>query len=103
VFSALTVSAVVTRKDFSFLAGGLMVGTGAAAVLIGMSLAVGFDLGLAFSVGMVALAGGYILFQTSEVLRHHDRRHHVAAALALFASVALMFWYVIRILVRSRD
>ena len=63
----------------------------------------GFNLGIVFSGAMVALAAGYILFQTSQVLAHYDPQHHVSAALALFSSIALMFWYVIRILLRTRD
>ncbi|TMQ19247.1 MAG: hypothetical protein E6J91_06440 [Deltaproteobacteria bacterium] len=77
--------------------------SGAALSLIVLSLTFGFSLGLAFSVGMVLLAAGYILFQTSQVLAHADPRHHVAAALALFSSLALLFWYVIRIFLRARE
>lgn len=103
VFSALTLSVFVSRKDFSYLRSGLLMASGAALTLIGLSLAFGFNLGLAFSIGMVLLAAGYILYQTSQVLAHYDPRQHVAASLALFASVALMFWYVIRIFLRARD
>jgi FtsH-binding integral membrane protein len=103
IFTALTLSVLFMRRDFSFLKSALVMGTGAAAVLIGMSIGFGFQLGLAFSVGMILLAGAYILYQTSEVLAHYDTRHHVAASLALFASVALMFWYVIRVITRSRE
>jgi FtsH-binding integral membrane protein len=56
-----------------------------------------------FSVAMVVLAAGYMLYQTSQVLAHYHPGQHVAAALALFSSVALMFWYVIRIFLRTRD
>ena len=48
---------------------------------------------------MVVLASGYILYDTSNILHHYRTNQHVAAALALFASVALLFWYVIRILI----
>jgi FtsH-binding integral membrane protein len=103
VFTALTLSVFVTRKDFSFLGSGLAMASGAALSLIVLSLTFGFNLGLAFSVGMVLLAAGYILFQTSQMLAHADPRHHVAAALALFSSIALLFWYVIRIFLRARE
>lgn len=103
VFSALTLSVFISKKDFSYLRSGLMMASGAALMLIGLSLAFGFNLGLAFSIAMVLLAAGYILYQTSQILAHYDPRQHVAASLALFASVALMFWYVIRIFLRARD
>jgi FtsH-binding integral membrane protein len=103
IFGALTLSVFLSRKDFSFLRSGLVMASGAALSLIAMSLVFGFNLGLAFSVAMVLLAAGYVLYQTSQILAHYDPRHHVAAALALFSSVALMFWYVIRIFLRARD
>jgi hypothetical protein len=63
----------------------------------------GFELGTYFSVAMVALAGGAILYDTSNVLRRYPEDRYVAAALALFASVALMFWYVLRLFMAGRD
>jgi uncharacterized protein len=103
IFTALTASVFVSKKDFSFLRSGLAMASGAALSLIVLSLTFGFNLGLVFSVGMVLLAAGYVLYQTSQVLAHYDPRQHVAAALALFSSVALMFWYVIRIFLRARE
>jgi FtsH-binding integral membrane protein len=46
---------------------------------------------------MVVLASGYILYHTSNVLHHYGTEQYVAAALALFASVALLFWYVLQL------
>ena len=63
----------------------------------------GFQLGTFFSVGMVGLAGAAILYDTSNVIHHFPTDRHVGAALQLFASVALMFWYVLRIFMASRD
>jgi hypothetical protein len=103
LFSALTASVFVSKKDFSFLRSGLMLAGGASLTLIALSLVFGFNLGIVFSIGMVLLAAGYILYQTSQIMAHYDPRNHVAAALALFSSVALMFWYVIRIFLRMRQ
>ena len=50
-----------------------------------------------FSFAMVALLSGYILYDTSNVMLHYRTDQHVAAALALFASVATLFWYILRI------
>jgi FtsH-binding integral membrane protein len=103
LFSALTMSVVFSRKDFSFLRSGLVMASAAACALVAMAIMFGFNLGLVFSVAMVLLAGAYILYQTSQVLAHYDPEQHVAAALALFSSVALMFWYVIRIFLKMRE
>ncbi len=103
IFGALTASVVISKKDFSWMRSGLAMVSAAAVMLIVLSLVFGFNLGIVFSVAMVVLAAGYILYQTSQVLAHYDPRQHVAAALALFSSVALMFWYVIRIFLRMRQ
>ncbi|MEM7132312.1 MAG: Bax inhibitor-1 family protein [Chloroflexota bacterium] len=97
-FIGLTAIAWWTRKDFSFLNGVLMWGGIAALLLIAGSLLFGFHLGTWFSVAMIALAGGAILRDTDNVLHNYPEDRHVAAALSLFASVALLFWYVLRLL-----
>ena len=45
----------------------------------------------------VILACGYILYNTSYVLHHYPVGMHVAASLALFASLTTLFWYVLQI------
>ena len=101
-FGVLTGIVFLTRKDFSFLRGILFWGLGIALVLIVAALLFGFELGTYFSVAMIALAGGAILYDTSNVLHHYPEDRYVGAALELFASVALMFWYVLRLFL-SRD
>ena len=101
-FTGLTVLVFATRKDFSFL-GGLLGWCGVVALtLIVGGVVFGFELGTFFSVAMVALAGGAVLHDTSKVMHHFPEDRYVAAALELFASVALMFWYVLRLYLRAR-
>jgi FtsH-binding integral membrane protein len=102
LFSGLTGVVFVTRKDFSFMRGVLMLGGFVALGLIVTSILFGFTLGVAFSWAMLGLASGYILYNTSNVMLHYRTDQHVSAALTLFADVALMLWYVIRILMSSR-
>ncbi len=101
-FTGLTGIALWTRKDFSFLGGLLKWGMILALVAIVAGVLFGFNLGTWFSVGMVGLAGVAILRDTSNILLHYPEDRHVAAALQLFASVALMFWYVLRLFIGSR-
>jgi FtsH-binding integral membrane protein len=102
-FAGLTGIAFWTRKDFSFLRGVLMWGGIAALVLIVAAVIFGLNLGTFFSVAMVALAGAAVLYDTSNVIRHYPQTRYVGAALELFASIALMFWYILRIFVAARD
>ena len=92
----------LTRKDFSFLRGILMWGGIVALVLIAGGAIFGFNLGTYFSVAMVALAGASILYDTSNVLHHYPEDRYVGAALSLFASVAMMLWYVLRLFLSRR-
>jgi hypothetical protein len=102
LFAGLTGTVFITGKDFSFMRGILTVGSFVALGLIVAGILFGFTLGTLFSVAMVGLAGGYILYYTSAVIRDYRTDQHVAAALALFAAVALMFWYILRIFI-ARD
>jgi FtsH-binding integral membrane protein len=102
LFGALTLVVFVTRKDFSFMRSILMFGGVAAMGLIVCAILFNFSLGPIFTVAMIALACGYILYDTSNVLHHYRIGQHVAASLALFAAVALLFWYILRLFM-SRD
>jgi len=101
-FAGLTGIAFWTRKDFSFLGGLLRWGGILAVVAIVAGVIFGFQLGVWFSVAMVGFAGAAILYDTSNIMRNFPEDRYVSAALQLFASVALMFWYVLRIFT-SRD
>ena len=102
LFGVLTAVVFITRKDFSFLRTVLIFGGFAALGLIVVAILFGFALGPIFTYAMIALACGYILYHTSNVLHHYRIGQHVAASLALFASVALLLWYIV-LLFMSRD
>lgn len=97
MFAGLTAVAFTTRKDFSFLGSILKISGFVALGLIICSALFGFTLGLVFSVAMVAFASAAILYDTSKVIHNYATHQHVAASLELFASVALLFWYILRI------
>ena len=97
LFGGLTTVAFTTRKDFSFLGSILKIGGFIAMGVIVASIGFGFNLGLLFSAVMVAFAAAAILYSTSNVLHRYHPEQYVAASLSLFASVALLFWYVLRI------
>ena len=100
LFAGLTTVAFTTRADFSFLRGVLTLGGFLALGAIVGGVVFGFGLGLLFSIAMVGLASAAILYDTSKIIHHYSTDQHVAASLELFASVALLFWYVLRILMR---
>ncbi|MDO7170948.1 Bax inhibitor-1 family protein [Mariniflexile sp. AS56] len=102
LFTGLSAIVFVTKKDFSFLKAGLTVGFFIAIGLILAGSLFGFNLGLWFSVGMCVLAAGAILYQTSNLVNNYSDDQYIPAALGLFASLMLLFWYVLSIFM-SRD
>ncbi|MBE7380088.1 MAG: US12 family protein [Leptolyngbya sp. SIO1E4] len=102
MFAGLTTIAFTTKTDFSFLRGFLTIGGFVALGLIVCSMIFGFTLGLIFSGAMVIFASAAILYDTSKIMHHYSTDQHVAAALELFASVVLLFWYVLRIVMAMR-
>jgi FtsH-binding integral membrane protein len=103
IFVGLTATVFVTKKDFSFMRGVLVVCTFAAFGVILASIIFGFALGALFVGLMIALMAGYILYQTSMVMKDFPPTHHVAAALMLFSTVATLFWYVLQLLMSLRE
>ncbi len=101
-FTGLTAIVFFTKKDFSFLGALLKWGGVGALVLIASAVLFGLELGTFFSVGMVFLAGAAILYDTSKIMHDFPENRYVGAALELFASVALMFWYILQLFM-SRD
>lgn len=103
LFAGLTAVVFLTRVDFSFLRTVLVVGGFLALGLIVAGALFNFDLGLWFSAAMVALAAGGILYETYNIKNVYSTDQYVAAALQLFSSVMLLFWYVLRILLSRRN
>src|SRR5262245_44326912 len=65
VFGGLTAAVFVSKRDFSFLGPILWVASLLALGLVFAAVIGGFSLGLVFAVAMVALAAGFIIYDTS--------------------------------------
>ena len=108
-FGGLSLTVFLTKKDFSFLGYGLMLASwlllGLIVVAIVMPLMGGpsVNLGMWFSFLVIALAAGYILYDTSNILHHYRTDEHVAASLELLADVVLLFYHILRVLMLTRD
>ena len=101
LFTGLTAVVFLTKKDFSFIKSALTIGFFIAIGLIVAGTLFGFNLGLWFSVGMMILASGSILYQTSNMIHKYQEHQYVAASLGLFASLMLLFWFILSILSRN--
>lgn len=98
MFGGLTATVFATKADFSFLRTAIVVGSllALATIIVGtvMSLPI---FGVVFCGAMVLLCVGSILYDTSNVLHHYRTDQHVGASLALFSGVAMLFWYILRL------
>ena len=101
LFAGLSAVALFSKKDFSFLRTGLTIGFFIALGLMIAGMIFGFDLGLWFSGGMVLLTAGSILYQTSNMVHRYHEEQYVAASLGLFASLMMLFWYILSIFMRD--
>ncbi|WP_304343068.1 Bax inhibitor-1 family protein [Chryseobacterium koreense] len=103
MFAGLSGVAFTSKKDFSFLRTFVVMGGFIAIGLIVAGAIFGWNLGLWFSVGMVILASASILYETSKLKNTYSTDQYVGASLQLFASVMLLFWYILRILMSRRS
>ncbi|WP_267403131.1 MULTISPECIES: Bax inhibitor-1 family protein [unclassified Chryseobacterium] len=103
MFAGISVVAFTSKRDFSFLRNIIVIGGFIALGLIVGGMIFGFNLGLWFSVGMVILASATILYQTSKLKDAYTTDQYVGASLQLFASIMLLFWYILRILMSRRS
>jgi FtsH-binding integral membrane protein len=100
LFGGLTVIVFATGADFSFLRGALMLSGLIALLLVAWAVFANHTLGIPFTIAMIGLCCGYILYDTSNVMYHYRIGQHVAASLALFASVAMLFYYILRLIMQ---
>lgn len=103
MFVGLTAVVFITKADFSFLRTVLVIGGFVALGVIVMGAIFGWNLGLWFSTAMVILAVTSILYQTHQLRNEYHTSQYVGAALKLFASVMLLFWYILQILMSRRN
>lgn len=103
IFIGLTLVVFITKKDFSFLRGALVVCSFAAIGLILVSILFGFSMGALFSAFIVLLMAGFILYETSVIMTRYPPTMHVLAALVLFTTIATLFRAILNILISVRD
>ena len=102
IFGGLTAYVFVSRRDFSFLRGMVTVGL---VVVIGAGLinifvgSLGF--GFAISVAVLLLFSGFVLYDTSNIIRRYPTNEYVAGALSLYLDAFNIFLALLRILNRG--
>ncbi|MCZ6647444.1 MAG: Bax inhibitor-1 family protein, partial [SAR324 cluster bacterium] len=105
IFGSLTLYVMLSKKDFSYLGSFLIMGL---VLIIGGSLLNAFvfqsELGrFVISAGGVLLFSGYILYDTSNILRHYDVEDYTSATLALYLDILNLFLFILMLLGGNRD
>ena len=100
VFISLTTYVLVTKKDFSFIGGGLFAGLMILIVWGLMNSFFDFGLGgrMVFSLFGALIFVGYILYDTSLLVHHFGPDDYVIAAVTLYLDIINLFLYLLELL-----
>ena len=104
-FIGLSAVALITKKDFGFLANFLT--AGAIVLILAMVAGIFFQipaLSLAVSAGFVLFSSAAILFQTSEIVHRGGETNYILATITLYVSIYNLFISLLSILgIMSND
>lgn len=104
-FVGLSAVALITKKDFGFLANFLT--AGAIVLILAMVAGIFFHipaLSLAVSAGFVLFSSAAILFQTSEIVHRGGETNYILATITLYVSIYNLFISLLSILgIMSND
>jgi modulator of FtsH protease len=103
IFGGLTAYVFISKRDFSFLRGMLTVGL----IVILLSAVLNIFIGsLAFGFGVAAasllLFSGFVLYDTSNIIRNYPTTEYVAGALSLYLDAFNIFLALLRLLNSGR-
>merc|ERR1712072_1232766 len=100
VFISLSSYVLVTKKDFSFLGGGLFAGLIILIVWSIMNSFFDFGLGgrMVFSLVGALIFVGYILYDTSLLVHHFGPDDYVVATVRLYLDIINLFLYLLELL-----
>jgi FtsH-binding integral membrane protein len=104
IFGGLTAYVFISKKDFSFMRGMLTVGLIIIVVasLLNVFFVSSMGLGFAVSVGALLLFSGFVLYDTSNIMRRYPTNEYIAGALDLYLDAFNIFLALIRILNAGR-
>ncbi len=103
IFGGLTAYVFISKKDFSFLRG--MVTTGLIVIVVAALLNIFLGssaLGFAVAAASILLFAGFVLYDTSNIIRRYPTNEYVAGALSLYLDAFNIFLALIRILNSGR-
>lgn len=104
IFGGLTAYVFITKRDFDFMRG--MLTTGLIVIFLAGLLNFFFmssgALGFAVAAGALLLFSGYVLYDTSKIIRRYPTNEYIAGALDLYLDAFNIFLALLRILNAGR-
>lgn len=103
IFLGLSGYALTSRKDFSFMAGFLMVGLVVAIVAMIANIFLQMPmLSLVISSAVIMIMSGFILYDTSAIIRG-EQTNYILATVGMYLSIFNIFIHLLNILAATRD
>lgn len=104
VFTGLTAYALTTKRDFLWMRGALWMGFFAlfGIMILSMFGIGGGMMGWGFSLAFVVLMGGFVLYDTQNIMKRYPENMAVAAAATLLIDFIIMFKYILMLLMNRR-
>ena len=104
IFGGLTAYVFVSKKDFSFMRGMLTTGLIVVFLAVVLNLFLVGSSALSFGVSCAALLlfSGFVLYDTSNIIRRYPTNEYVAGALSLYLDAFNIFLALLRILNAGR-
>lgn len=105
IFGGLTAYVFISKRDFSFMRGMLMTGLIVVFLAVVLNLFIVGSSAFSFAISCVALLlfSGFVLYDTSNIIRRYPTNEYVAGALDLYLDAFNIFLALLRILNASRD
>ena len=104
IFGGLTAYVFLSNRDFSFMRGMVTVGliVVVLASLFNVIVVGSLGFGFAISVAVLLLFSGFVLYDTSNIIRRYPTNEYVAGAMDLYLDAFNMFLALLRILNAGR-
>jgi FtsH-binding integral membrane protein len=105
IFGGLTAYVFVSKRDFSFMRGMLTTGLIVVFLAVVLNLFIVGSSALSFGISCAALLlfSGFVLYDTSNIIRRYPTNEYVAGALSLYLDAFNIFLALLRILNANRD
>src|SRR5215213_8443518 len=104
IFGGLTAYVFISKRDFSFLRGMLFVGliVIVLAGILNMLMVGSSGLGFALAAAALLLFSGFVLYDTSNIMRRYPTNEYIAGAMDLYLDAFNIFLAILRILNAGR-